>query len=89
MSLSKKFVDEAIKDAKEIDRNPLTSVVVHGLEEDVADGLKALARLWFLEFTDENDLPAEFHHLVELIQRWNIADLDDFEDEEDAAVVHG
>jgi hypothetical protein len=81
------FADRMRAEARKTDSIPWPfgqGMVREGLEEDLQAGLEAFAQLWFLELTDETDLPRQFYGLVELMEKLNIAyvELDEEEDEE-------
>lgn len=81
------LVREIFKEARELERIPWgfgQAMCRQGLEEQALEGLKAIAQLWFLEFTDETRLPDEMMALIETLEHWSIADVYEFmEDDED------
>lgn len=83
---SKTFADRMLAEAREIDgQNWLFGqlFVREGLEGDLIAGLKAFAKLWFLELTGETQLPAEFYRLVDVITEFWLADTSELEDDEE------
>lgn len=73
-----------IKEARLANKFPPPPYLLTDAEFDLRHGLEAFAHLWFIEFTDETELPKEFYNFVDLIEQWNLADLTPIADEDDA-----
>lgn len=86
MTVGTQFVKQAQQEARTTANLPWAfgqGMVRSDLEERVADGLRAFAQLWFMELTDEKDLPDPFYRLVDLCDQHYIADLGEFEDDDE------
>lgn len=80
------FAERMLAEAREIESTDWVfgrAFVSNGLEEQLVEGLKAFAKLWFLEHTDEVYLPAQYYRMIELIDQWRLADTAELEDDED------
>lgn len=81
----KTFADLMRAEAREIDGQSWVfgiSFVTSGLEEQVIEGMKAFAQLWFVHYTDEKELPSEFYRMKDILDDI-LLDTSELEDEED------
>lgn len=81
----KTFADKMRAEAREIDGQSWPfgiSFVASSLEESVIEGMKAFAQLWFVNYTDETELPSEFYRLKDILDDL-LLDTSELEDEED------
>lgn len=80
------FATKMRSEAQETKRLPWAfgrAMIREELEERLVGGLQAFAQLWFLELSDETQLPEEFHRLVALVERHYLADVGELEDEDE------